>query len=100
MFDSFPEGTQGLVILEVPDVVAEEDVALLRHAEGVFELPPTCQDLPPEVFGDPHRRRGVASGAPDGVSLSLNDPQHAVIGAHVDGPVVDQEVVCDLPKLL
>ena len=81
-------------------MVAEEDVAVLRHAEGVLELAPAGQDVPPEVLGDPQRGWGVASGAPDGVRLPPGDPYHAVVGAHVDGPVVDQEVVGDLPDLL
>src|ERR671913_1219353 len=100
MLDSCPERPQRLVVLQIPDVVAEEDVALLANAEGVLELAAAGQDVPPEIFGDPQRRRGVASGTADGGGLFLHDPHHAVVGAHVYGPVVDQEEVGDLPDLL
>src|SRR5215210_7246905 len=38
VLDPFSEGTQGLVVLQVADVVAEEGVATLGQAEGVLEL--------------------------------------------------------------
>src|SRR5918998_4414381 len=53
-----------------------------------------------EALGNPRRRRGVAAGAPDLVHLPTHDPYHAVVAAHVDGTVVDQEVVGDLSQLL
>ena len=40
---------QGLVVLQVPDVVAEESVTLLRHAERVLELAAAGQDVPAEA---------------------------------------------------
>ena len=53
MLDPLPERPQRLVVLQIPDVVAEEDVAIFRHAEGVLELATAGQDVPSEALGDP-----------------------------------------------
>jgi hypothetical protein len=53
VLDPLPERSQGLVVLQVPDVVAEEDVALLGHAERVLELAPAGHGVPAEALGDP-----------------------------------------------
>src|ERR687885_349642 len=100
VLDPLPEGAQGLVVLQVPDVVAEEDVALLGHAEGVLELAPAGQSVPAEALRYPQRRWSVAPGAPDRVRPLPRNPHHAIVAAHVDGPVVDQEEVGYVPKLL
>jgi hypothetical protein len=52
VLDPFPEGSQCLVVLQVPDMVAEEDVALLGHTEGVLEFAPAGYSVPSEVLGD------------------------------------------------
>src|SRR5438270_8507010 len=87
VLDPLPEGAQGLVVLQVPDVVAEEDVALLSHTEGVLELSSAGQRVPAEALCHPQRRRRVTPGAPDRVHLLPRDPYNAVVTAHVDGPV-------------
>src|SRR5919199_4171686 len=53
VLDPLPEGAQGLVVLQVPDVVAEEDVALLGHTEGVLELASAGQSVPAEALHYP-----------------------------------------------
>src|SRR5919199_1077633 len=93
VLDPLPEGAQGLVVLQVPDVVAEEDVTLLGHTEGVLELASASQSVPAEALRYPQRRRRVAPGAPDRVRPLPRDPHHAIVAAHVDGSVVDQEEV-------
>src|ERR687886_1746590 len=99
VLDPLPEGAQGLIVLQVPDVVAEEDVALLGHAEGVLELAPAGQSVPSEALHYPQRRWRVAPRAPDRVRLLPRGPHHAIVAAHVDGPVVNQEEVGYVPKL-
>src|ERR687893_612786 len=54
----------------------------------------------PEALRYSQRRRSVSPGAPDRIYLSPGYPHHAVVGAHVYGSVVDQEVVGDDPDLL
>jgi hypothetical protein len=49
VLDALLEGTEGLVVLQVPDVVAEESVLPPGQAEGVLELPAAGQNMPAEV---------------------------------------------------
>src|SRR3712207_1025735 len=100
MFDTLPEGPQGLVVLQIPDMMTEEDVALLRHTEGVLQFAPAGQSVPAEALRNSQRRRSVASGAPDGIHPPSGYSHHAIVGAHVDEPIVHQEVVGDVPDLL
>ena len=75
-------------------------MAIFRHAEGVLQFATAGKDVPSEALGDPQRGRSVSPGAPDRIGLSPCDPYHAVVGTHMDGPVVDQEVIGDVPDLL
>src|SRR5215210_8530187 len=100
VLDSFSEGSQRLVVLHVPDVVAHEGVAVSGQAERVLELPTAGQSVPGDVCGQSERRRGVASGATDRVLYSCDCTTYGVVAAHVDLTVVDQEVVGDLAELV
>jgi hypothetical protein len=45
VLDPLPEGPKRLVVLHVPDVVAQKRVAVLRQAERVLELPAARQGV-------------------------------------------------------
>src|SRR5215212_8441316 len=100
VLDSFPERLQRLVVLHVPDVVAHEGMAVSGQAERILELSTTGQRVPGDLCGQPERSRGVATGATDGVWSFSGCTDHSVVAAHVDLPVVDQEVVGDLAQLV
>src|SRR5215210_4509894 len=100
VLDSFPERSQRLVVLHVPDVVAHEGVVVFGQAERVLEFSTAGQRVPGEVCGQPERCRGVASGATDRVRSSSGRADYGVVAAHVDLTVVDEEVVGDLAQLV
>src|SRR5215212_3023344 len=98
VLDSFPERAQCLVVFHVSDVVAHESVAVSGQAEGVLELSTAGQGVPGQIFGQSKWRRGVASGATEGVRSSSGRPDDGVVAAHVDLSVMDEEVVGDLAQ--
>jgi hypothetical protein len=98
VLNAFPERAQGLIVFQIPDMVADAGVPLFGHAERVLELASTGQDMPADVLRDGERRRSIAPRAPHGIDLFAGDSCHAVVTAHVNGPIMYQEVVRDLAQ--
>lgn len=96
MPDALGVGLERLVVLEVADVMRDERVVVFRQAEGVFQLGAAAQHVPWEFsverdgFGRVPARPSLQLHAP------ADGPDHGVVGAGVDGAVVDEEGVGDV----
>jgi hypothetical protein len=98
--DPLGEGAEGLVVLQIADVMGDEGVAALGQAEGVLELGPAGQDVPRERPGQPERLGREPPRASQGQLAPPERPHHRVVGPDVDRAVVDQEPVGDPPEPL
>ena len=98
MLDPIGERTQGLVVLEVADVVADPGARPLGQAEGVLQLRAACEDWRDgAVARQGQRGRDVtARAAQNGTPRNRADDR--VVGARCDRAVVDEKQVRDLGK--
>src|SRR5207248_6168037 len=88
MPDALGERGEGLVVLEVADVVGDEGVVTLGQAEGALELGAGGEHGPGERPQQAQRPGGVAPGAPQDKLPAPERPGDRVVGPDVDGPVV------------
>ncbi len=99
LLDHVFKGAQRLVILHIADVLAEKGIARPRQAKGVLE------------FGADSQGRAGLKGQMDGIGRiparaaqghfgALKDARHRVVATGVDGAVVHQKGVGQLPQPL
>ena len=104
MLDPFDERQERLVVLEIADVVPHPGPRPSSDAERVLELRPAREDRPLGGVGERHAGRDVPARPPQdhpaGPVRSGDDAEHRIVGARLDGPIVDEEQVCDAGQTL
>jgi hypothetical protein len=93
--DALGEGPEGLVVLQVADVMGDERVIVRAQAERALQLGAAAEHRPPEARPQPDRLGHVAPGPAHDHLPAAEPADHRVVGAHVDRPVMDAEGVGD-----
>jgi hypothetical protein len=93
--DARLERTQRLGVLEVADVVGDPCAAPARDAERVLELGAAREHVPGRRDREREQAGDRPAGAPERQRPPAGDPQHRVVRAGVDRPVVQHEHVGD-----
>ncbi|KAF0119258.1 MAG: hypothetical protein FD149_134 [Rhodospirillaceae bacterium] len=79
----------------IPDVRGKQNLTACSKGEGILQIRPHCQHIPPQGSGQAHGFRHQAPGtAPDLRPMVLEDT-NGVVGAAHDVPVVTQEQISD-----
>ena len=98
MLDPLGERAKRLVVLQVPDVMADPGATALGDTKGVLQLGPTGEDRRRR----PERQiaRNVAARPPQEQRAIHNHAKHGIVGPSLDRPVVHEEQVRDPRKPL
>ncbi len=91
------EGGQRLEAAHVADVLADPGRTTRGQAERVLQLTPHGEHRR-HLEGQADGEGGIAPGTPDGEDVTVTHPHHRVVARHVDGPVVEQPGVRDVPE--
>ncbi len=95
--DDALEGGERLGRLEVADVLREDDLAAEAEADDVLEVRADGEDRR-EPRGDRDGQRREAARAAQELELLAVQPGDAVVGVPLDGAVVDEEEVGEMPE--
>ena len=93
--DILLEGSEGVVMIEVAQVMAEERMPAAAQGERRLELTADGQDRPRALERQFDRLRRVAARPPQRQFLSVDDPRHRIVAADVDRPIVSQKQIGD-----
>ena len=86
------KGIERLDGLQVSDVLAQEDLGVIRHRHGTLEMSPNRQEWGKRSI-DVHGKRGVAAGATENQLAPQDHPRHGVIHMSGNGSVVHEEEI-------
>src|SRR6266404_5921766 len=79
-------------------MMAHEGVALFAQAKSVLEMSAAREDRLNEANCDGDGLRRIAPRAADQQFLFADDPRHRIVAAHMNLPIMNQEVFSDLTE--
>src|SRR5262249_13112752 len=91
---------EGVVMIEVADVMTEERIPIPAERESRLELSAERERRVGARDRQADRAGGIASRAPDGQLGPGDDPRDRVVAPQVDRPVVEEEEVGDAGESL
>jgi hypothetical protein len=95
VLDRLAERAERLQVLQVADVVAGPGAVAARQADRVLELRAAAKRRSRDAGGQRHRGGDVPAGAAQKQRAASGHPDHGVVRARLDRPVVDEEEVGD-----
>ncbi len=98
VLDALLEGHEGLVVLQVAEVLGDHGPVVSADADRALQRRPARQRVAGETAGDAHRARGVAARPAHHDLAIVDHAGHRVVDPHVDGPVVGAEPVGDVAQ--
>ena len=90
-----PEVFEGFQVFEIADVLAHVAAAAVDQREGVLEVRPHRDERLRALERQVHRERGIAAGPAQEDGRVSRQPDHRVVVARHDLPIVQQERVGD-----
>lgn len=98
VFHACGKRTERLVVLQVPDVVAEERPFPFPQTEGVLQVAAASEDRPAERWVHQEGLRGIPSRPPEKDLASKYHPDDRIVAAGMDRAIMSEEVIGDRPK--
>ncbi len=97
VFDCRGERIERLEVLHIPNVLAHEGVLTVCQTECCLEFSPDRQGRG-HHNRESHRKRSKTTAAPHRQFSTGGDPDHRVVTVNVDGPIVQQQDIGELPE--
>ncbi len=92
MADGLFKSGEGLLVFQVPDVVADKMIWAARQTKRIFELGSGSQER--FALKARHERGGCKTTCPaKEVRLFPQEGYHRVVNSHIDRPIMQQEGV-------
>src|SRR6516164_7612731 len=89
VLDPLHERVPRLIVLQVTDMVAHENMALFAQAKSVLEMGAAREDGLNEWRGQRYRLRRIATRAADQQFLLVDRPRHRIVAAHMNLPIMN-----------